>query len=237
MGFCDSSQGQQNQTGWSDPLGPTSFNGSQPVFSATGAPQMRSQLFNYLGGYLPTTTQSGANYASALTSAASNPTWNTLQANAGKTAAGNYLAGSPQLDTAMANNRAATMASSANDNARIRSEFAKNGIGFSTANQQAEQANTAAAGATAQNTNAQTYLQNYLSERQNQQNAGNTLAQAQGTPLNYMSGISSAYTTPLSQAGNLLSALSSGGQVFSTGTTGSYSPSTGSSILNGIGAL
>ena len=63
------------------------------------------------------------------------------------------------------------------------------------------------------------------------------LAQATGTPLNYLSGVSGAMVSPLSQSGNLISGLSSGGQVYQTGQKAYDNPSIGSSILSGIGAL
>lgn len=237
MGFCDSGQQQQTTQGWQDPLGPTSMRNGQPQFSATGAPQMRSQIFNYLGSIAPTLQQSGAKVASQLGTDAQNPYFNTAASNAEKTIAGNYLNGSPELDRAMATSRAASLASAADQGARLRSLDAKNGMSFSTADQQAQEANNAAANAQAQNTNAQTYLQNYLAERGNQVNGTTQLQTALAGPLNYLSGIPGAYTSPLGAEGNLLTSLSGGGQVFNTGQSGTYSPSTGSSILNGFSGV
>lgn len=238
MGFCDSGQQQQTTQGWQDPLGPTSMGpGGQPNFSATGAPQMRSQIFNYLGSVAPQLQKSGQAVASQLGSDAANPYFNTAQKNAESTIAGDYLNGSPELDRAMATQRAQTMASAADNAARIKSTDAKNGMAFSTGDQQALEANNAAANATAQNTSAQTYLQNYLAERGNQINGVNQLQTAQAAPLNYLSGQSGAITQPLNQEGNLLTSLSGGGQVFNTGASGTYSPSLGSSILNGFSGV
>jgi hypothetical protein len=115
--------------------------------------------------------------------------------------------------------------------------MAKNGMDFSTASQQAQQAANAAASATAGRTEAEARGQNYLGERANQNAAGSMLQQATSAPLSYLGQVSGAATQPLTQAGNLLSGLSSGGQIYGTGSNGSYSPSMGSSILNGIGAL
>lgn len=238
MGFCDSGQSQTNKGQYIDPLGPTSIGPhGRAVYAPTGAPQMRTQLFNYLGQYQPAMNAAGQSYASGLQSAAANPGWAQAADLANKTMAGDYLHGSPELDAAMTANTRQAMASAADSGARIKSQMGMNGMGFSTANQEAQQANTASAAANAANTNAQTYLQNYLSERQNQNNAVNNLATATSTPLNYLQGVSGAMEQPLTQAGNLLSALSSGGQVFTSGTSGSYSPSMGSSILQGIGGL
>ncbi len=186
---------------------------------------------------MPTMTQAGERLASGLEGAASNPGWSAASGLAQKNIAGDYLNGSPALDRAMAWNRAQTMADAADATARIKSAYGKNGMAFSTASQQADQAARAAAGARANQTSAQTYLQNYMAERGNQNNGGAMLAQSTGTPLNYLSQVSGAYASPLTQAGNLLSGLSSGGQVFSTGQSGSYSPSMGANIMNGLGGL
>ena len=183
--------------------------------------------------------QAGTNYANALTTASQNPGWATAADNANKTASGAYLNGSPALDTAMAQNRAQTMATSANNDARIRSQFGQNGLNWSTGNEQAQQANDAAANAQAANTQAQTYLQNYQAERANQNNAGSMLQQATSTPLSYLGQVPGAYTAGLSGPAGLLSGLSSGGQVITTGSNSSATdnPSLGSSILSGVSAL
>ncbi len=139
----------------------------------------------------------------------------------------------------MATNQAAALADAANETARLKSTYGRNGMAFSTAAQQADQAARAAANARASQTNAGAYLQNYLAERGNQNNAVGLLGQATQAPLSYLGQVSNAYASPLTQAGNLLSGLSSGGQVITTGTSqsGTYSPSMGSNIMNGLGAL
>lgn len=236
MGFCDSGQSQQSSQGWQDPLGPTSIGkNGQPTFSATGAPQLRSSIFNYLN--IPGMANSGQNASKALSSAAANPTWGLTETNATKNAAGDYLAGSPQLDAELAQQRAAALQSAADTNARTRSNFGKNGMSFSTGNEQAQQAQTGAANAAANQNNALSYLQNYQTERANQNNAATQLQGAYAAPLNYLSNVGSAQLQPLQSAGNLLSGLSSGGQVFQTGQTGQYNPSLGSSILNGFSGV
>jgi hypothetical protein len=211
-----------------DSLGPSLAKGG------TGAPELRSQIFDYLQGYMPQMNQAGATYANALQKAAGDTGWQSAQDVARRTAAGDYLNGSPALDRATAWNRAQTEADAANQNARIRSNYAQNGMGFSTGAQEAQQSNNAAANANASATNANTYLQNYLTERGNQNNSGQMLGQAQQGPLSYLGNVSGAYAQPASQIGQLLSGLSTG-QVVQTG--GTYSPSLGSSILQGVGAL
>ncbi len=76
MAFCTDKTSQNNRYGWQDPMGPTSIGkNGKATFSPTGAPQMRSTLFNYLGTDLPGMTQAGGDYASALKGAASNAGW------------------------------------------------------------------------------------------------------------------------------------------------------------------
>lgn len=250
MSFCGSSQEASNTGtsstgyGWQNPLGPTSIGaGGKPNFSATGAPQLASQLFSYLGSSMPQMQQAGQNYATALGTAASAPGWGAAQSNATGTAAGDYLAGSPELNQALARNQATAGAAAQNEVARQQSEMAKNGMAWGTPSQEAAQSTVAGANANAANTNAQTYLQNYQGERAAQNNAGSMLAQATGTPLSYLSAVPGAYTSGLTPAANLLSGLSSGGQVYQTSgaqggyQAGTYNPSTGSDIMNGISSL
>lgn len=239
MGFCDSGQSTTNKTQWVDPLGPTSISpqGKRQTYEPTGAPQIRSELFNYIRGARPGLIQSGETAATGLQRAAANPAWAQMQRNAGSAASGAYLHGSPELDRALAWNRASGRASAADETARLRSSYGRAGMSFSTGNQQASQAAQGAANARSEQTSAQALLQNYLAERSNQLSAADALAKAQGMPLNYLQGVTGAKLQPLAQIGNLLSALSSGGQVVQTGSNSSATPSAGGAILQGIGAL
>lgn len=238
MPFCDNNQQTASTHRWQDPLGPTAMGpGGGSKFSPTGAPQLRSRIFDYLGSYLPQAEAAGNEFAGALKTAAGNPAWKQANDFATQTLAGRYLNGSPSLDRALAQNRASSLAEAANETARIKSGFAKNGMNFSTAAQQADQSAQAAATARANALNAQAYQQNYLAERANQNNAPGMLQLSTSAPLAYLSQVSGASTAPLSQIGNLVSGLSSGGQVFQTGGTMRDTPSMGSNILNGLGGL
>lgn len=246
MSFCGSSQGgtTANTNQYVDPLGPSSLtrlpNGQSIAnYSASGAPQMRTSLFNYLKGQTPSLEQAGQAAGSAATEAANNPGWAEAQAQAQKNINGDYLAGSPQLDAAMNQNQVQQLRASADQNAQAASKYALNGMDFSTAHDQAAQANTAAAASSAANTNAQTYLQNYLAERTNQNNGATQLQTATNAPLSYLNQVSANETAPLTQIGNIISGLSSGGQVVGTGgsTQQSDNPSTGSDIMNGFSVL
>lgn len=182
-------------------------------------------------------TQAGENYAASLRSASEAPAWSQVMRVAESNAAGDRLHGSPELDRAVAQNTASAMQSAADSSARIKSGLAKNGVGFSTAAQQADQSNRARAAAEAAASNSQAYAQNYLAERANQNSAGAQVAQAQQAPLSYLSGVSNALISPLNSAGNLVTGMSSGGQMINTRTSGQYSPSMGSNIMNGFSGV
>ena len=184
---------------WADPLGPSALgkNGTA-IYGTSGAPQMRSDIFNYMKGLNP-------NFA---------PGQSVLNQNV----SGAFLHGSPELDRAMASNRAATMGAAADATARLKSEYARNGMNFSTGMQQAAQGARTAAGAEAGRTAANTYLQNYANERANQNASVGQVGQA---PLNY-----------LTQKGNIVSSLSSGGQVITPESKQYLDPSKTSTMLN-----
>lgn len=202
-------------------------------YGTSGAPQLRTGLFNAMSGYSPQLNAAGGAAANTLASGMASPAWAEAQGLATRNLSGANLNGSPQLDKAMAENRAATLGAAADQNARTQSQFSKAGMGWSTANQQAAQAGTTAAAGTASRDASNTYLQNYQFERGNQNAAPGQFAQAAAAPFNYLSQGSSAVMSPLASQGNLLSALSSGGQVITPNTTQSVNPSLGSSILNG----
>lgn len=244
--FANSTQSQSGFNGianaWANPLGPTSLgpNGA-PRFSVSGAAPLGAQTLNYLGASMPQMNQAGQAYATALQGAAAAPGWGAAQTNATSTAAGDYLAGSPELNRALAQNNAVAGAGAADAAAREQSTMAKNGMAWGTGQQQVEQAATAQGNEAAANTNAQAYLQNYQAERGAQNQAGNQLSQAYGAPLSYLSGVPGAYTSGLTPAASLISGLGSGGQIYSDGTTdnsqGEYNPSVMSDINNAIGSL
>jgi hypothetical protein len=236
-GFCQTTQGTSAPPVWADPLGSVSTGkGGAAQYGASGAPQMRSQLFNYMQGISPQMASSSQDTASRLTSSANDPFWGSAQQQARDTMAGRYLAGSPQLDRAMAANTSRALSSAADEDARLKSQFGKTGMGFSTGYQQASQANRSALMADAARGNAATYLQNYMAERANQNAAPGAYQQAQTAPLNYLSQVPSTLMAPLNQQGNLLTALSSGGQVVTPNSTETYTPSMAANVMQGIGA-
>lgn len=116
-----------------------------------------------------------------------------------KTLRGDYLQTPAQL-AALRDNpqinaiRQATGAQAADQGANIRDSFSRNGVGFSTGNQQAQQANAAASGARANETIAGLIAQqkaleaqNYATERANQAQAASAATTAkQGVAQNVM---------------------------------------------------
>jgi hypothetical protein len=108
-------------------------------------------------------------------------------------------------------------------------------MNFSTANQQAQAANMAAASARAGETNAATNFTNYQAERQRQSQAPAALQQATDARLNYLGSVPGAYINPLSQEAGLVSGLATGGSVATPQSTLVKQPGV-SDYLQGIGS-
>lgn len=239
MGYSGGEKKYTDTPQWFDPLGPSSVGydaKGKPVqnFAPSGAPQMRSNIYNELADVQPVTSAASHALAGKLVDASNDPSWAGAQENARATIRGDYLSGSPQLDAAMASNRRQQLDASADQNARQQSTFAKNGMSFSTANQQAENANTAAAAAAAGNTEAQARLANYTQERSNQIKGTEQLEQATSAPLNYLQNVPSALTNPLASEASLVSGLSTGGPISTPQSTIVKQPGTGDYISGAL---
>jgi hypothetical protein len=183
----------------------------QTVDTITGqGQQQRSQIYNSLNANQGNINAGTQAYAGGLQQAAANPGWATAASEAAKTAGGSYLGGSPQLQGQLDANYNRALSASADQDARIRSQFARSGMSFSTANQQAQEANRAAAAGQAQGQNAQIIGQNYMAERQLQSQAPQALATATGVPLSYLGAVPGAYTSPLQTQAGLVQGLSTG---------------------------
>ena len=209
MGACDKTKKATDTPQWHDPLGPT---------DSTGAHTQRSRIFDYLSSTAPQTATDATAFADRSRVAANDPGFAEAQALARRTMAGEFLNGSPQLDAALAGVRSRANAETADTATRIRGGFARNGMQFSTANQQAQQSNQAATTARSNEVEASARLQNYLSERALQAAAPGALAAAHSAPLNYLSGISSAGLDPLSKQAAIVAALAGGGQIATPST-------------------
>lgn len=205
-----------------------------PLAAGTGGAQQRGQIFNALNGGAGTQArQAGVAASRAATAAGSNPAWGEMQNMAQQTGRGQFLAGSPQLNNAINSNRAAAMASSADQNARIQGNFNRNGMAFSTGNQEAQEANTAAASAGANRDANNTFLQNYMSERSMQNAAPGTLATAESAPLSYLNSASTAGLAPLQAESGMTQQLA-GGTPATPSTAVYQTPGMYSQVLNGL---
>lgn len=210
--LCGGSSQNQVAPTWIDPLGPgtQTKQGAKMGMAPTGAVPLRTGIFGELPGETAAAETAGTAAGTAATAAAQNP-GNADAANlATNQINGDYLFGSPALDAAMAQMRGASTATGANNNAQIRSGYARNGMGFSTANQEAQQSNDATTLAGENNAEAQARLANYTNERNIQQTSPTMLNQALAAPINYLQEAGQDYLAPLSQEAGIIQQLSSG---------------------------
>lgn len=178
----------------------------------TGGPEQRAAIFNRIDAIRPLLYTASDQAANRALSAASNPGFAAAANLANQTINGKFLNGSPQLDYLLGTQRAAANRAAADSAAGIRSGFARNGLDYSTANQQAEQSNNAAATAKQNELEAGTRYANYAAERANQANGTTQLNAALSSPLNYLSQVSASQLAPLSQIAQLIPALTNGQQ-------------------------
>lgn len=191
---------------YNDPLGPNASGAMAP----SGGPEMRAGIYSALQQLYPGIAADTQGAVDALKSGATNPGYTGAAQLANDEINGKYLNGSPQLDTAVASMRNNAQAEAANTAANIKSQYARNGLSFSTPQTQALQSNQAAATASSNNSENQMRLANYQAERTNQNNAVQTLDDATGTPINYLSQVNAAKTQPLSSIAQMVSGLSGG---------------------------
>jgi len=197
MPFCDQTKQYTDQPQLMDTLTPSGQASRSNIYAQMGANQ----------GAINKGTQA---QVQALQSGAANPGWASAQSSAARTAAGGYLGGSPELTGQLNANYNRALSASADQNARIQDQYAKSGMSFSTGNQQAQQANTAAAAGQAQGQNAQIIGQNYGAERQLQAQSPQQLAAATGGQAALLGQVPGAYLNPLQQQAGITSGLSTG---------------------------
>lgn len=193
-----------------DPLGPTTKGNFRP---AAGGPEQRAQIMTDLGANRTAILNATNNSRRALNKAAVDPGWREGADLARAQIRGDYLAGSPQLDAAMAGVRAAENREFGDAAANVRDQYARSGVGFGTANQQAEQAARAAASARASGVESAARLQNYQTERGIQQESPNLLHNTLGRPVDYLSQIPAAITGPQTQLAQIVKGLFGQGQI------------------------
>jgi hypothetical protein len=175
--------------------------------------QEANSVFDYLHGQYGTEHAATNDAVNAYRNAANDPGWADAGNLARRTINGDFLNGSPQLDNAIASTRNAGNAEAANAAGRIREQYGQNGLGFGTAQQQAEQGAQAAATAQMNNAEAQTRLQNYQAERVNQQAAPAMLQTADSAPAQFLTSIPNAINQPQAQLAQLIGALYGKNQV------------------------
>lgn len=176
---------------------------------ATGAINSRNQIFNSLGADQPGLTTATGNYASALTSAASDPRLKATSDYSMGVLRGDYL-NSPMVNDYANKAAAGITAAGADTRARMGAALARGGQGFSTGALQAAQTGDAAAAAEAERTRAGIKMQNYQSERQIQNQAPGQVQTAVGLPSQFLSGVAGAYLSPLQAEAGLTTQLLGG---------------------------
>lgn len=174
----------------------------------TGAITSMGNIFDALnnGTVNSSAVGSSQNYANALNSAATNPLLSQ-----GSTYLSGELGGS-DLSSPTVNNYAnqaynSIISQGQNQNARTQANFANNGLGFSTAMQQAQQAGNAATANTAATTRAGILSQNYQQERQLQQGAVGLSEGEVAQPATYLGQINNALYAPYNSQASLTTGL------------------------------
>lgn len=214
MGLEGGTSTKTNVPQWYDPLGPASIGPKgQQTFTTTGAIPQRDQIFDYLGNATNQLQSNAQNINAMGATAASDPGFTAAADLARKNINGDYLNGSPQLDAALNATRTRTMADASDADSRLQQQYGRAGMGWSTANQQAQEGNRAAAAARAGETEAAVRGQNYATERANQNNGASQLSSALSTPMSYLSQANQNTLAPLAQAANIVQGLSGAGQV------------------------
>lgn len=244
MGLEGGTSTKTDKPQWYDPLGPASIGANgQQTFTTTGGVPLRDQVFNYLGN-ATNSLQNNASHLNAMgASAAADPGFTSAAALARRNINGDYLHGSPEFDAAMNAARTRTMADASDADARIQQQYGRAGMGWSTANQQARQANRSATAARAGETEAAARGANYMAERANQNAGAGQLQSALSTPMSYLSQANTNTLGPLSQAASIIQGLSGSGSVATPNSMVMKTPgaldylSSGTSALGGLASL
>jgi hypothetical protein len=174
----------------------------------TGAITSMNNIFDTLNSGTLNSQATGAsqNYANSLNAAATNP----LLAQ-GSNYLSNELAGgdlnSPQVNNYANQAYNSIISQGANQNARTAANYANNGLGFSTAMNQAQQAGNAATANTAATTRAGILSNNYEQQRQLQQGAIGLSEGEVAQPATYLGQINNALYAPYNSQASLTTGL------------------------------
>lgn len=200
----------------------------------SGAITSMNNIFDQLNNGTVNSSAVGAsqNYANSLNAAASNPLLGTANNYLSNELSGGDLS-NPTV-TGYANDAANSIISQgANQNARTMANFANNGIGFSTAMQQAQQAGNAATANQAATTKAGILSNNYQQERQLQQGAVGLGEGVVAQPSTYLSQLNGALYAPYNSQASLTTGLL-GQQTSNPQNTYVQNPNLGNAIGSGV---
>lgn len=177
------------------------------------------------------------NYTGALNSAANNPGIGSAYQYALGELNGNNLS-NPLVNQYANQAYQSNINAAADQNARTNASFARGGMGFSTANQEAQQANTAAAASKGALARSGILSQNEQFERGLQQQAPGLINTEVAQAPNYLSQVTGAMYSPLQSQAGLTSTLVGGNQVASptymANPSGAQQLGTGISTANGL---
>lgn len=183
---------------------------ADPIAAGTGGREQRQQIFGRLDAARPMLDSLSARNTAQIITGSDNPIFEYAVNNARKSARGDYLNGSPQLDALINRSRIGAWRGFGDQAARLRSRFARTGMPFSTAYQQAEQNARAATAAGLADSEARIRYGDYVREQGRQDNALGQFMQALGSRSNLYQGAQQALLDPLQSQAKLVSGLTGG---------------------------
>ncbi len=200
----------------------------------TGAISSMEGIFRNLNapGFQDNIGDASKNFATSLGTAANDPGLHSIYNFGQKTLNGDYLS-SPLVNQYANQAYTSQLAAGADQAAQTRARYARAGLGFSTTNEQAENADMASAAGRGALARSGILAQNYQNERQLQQQAPGVLSSAISQPLSYLSQIPSAYYAPLQMQAGLTTQLA-GGQASTSTPTYYQEPNFADKLAGGV---
>jgi hypothetical protein len=175
------------------------------------ATKLRAGVWSDMQGLQPQANANTADVQTRLNSAENDPGFGQMGSLAREQIAGKYLHGSPELTNQINRIQAAGQRAGADSAANIKSMYARNGMTFGTANQQAQQASRAAYTAQAQDTAANLAASNYARERGIQNASGDELTASILNPANIAGQKNNSLYQNLNNRSGLITGLATGG--------------------------
>lgn len=185
-----------------------------PLFPGSGGSDIRSDVYNQRNNYSGQWANRANTRAADLDTRAADPFWSDVAYPLFTSqAAGDYLSGSPQLQQQIDTMRNQTLREAGDNQADIRSRYARTGNSLSTGvNQQLLNSN-AAARARSDADNASIIGQNYTRERSFQNQAPQSAEYVSNIPGNLSAAATGLQFDPLGKGAQLATSLSGGAQV------------------------